>query len=165
MEFWFSVHDIALLAAEVESKGAEFYGRLTSVTEDKRVTDLCSFFAEQERQHESAFRSMAEGHDSTESRPYSVDIRKMLETSLGKLSDFLSDPSPRAGLVDVFEVLSLAEDLETTSIKVYTNMLQAYTETFSHIIGRLLEEEREHLRSIHKLQHEIRATNGAMDAD
>ena len=49
MYYWFSVHVIAELAADMEAKGIAFYRRLQEAASNTTISDMCAFFAGQEQ--------------------------------------------------------------------------------------------------------------------
>ena len=133
MEYWFSAHETAQLAATVEDKGAAFYRRLGSAPDNATVRNLCEFFAQQEEEHRQTFRSVADCfRNQTVEFCYSVDIHAMLRTSLRELEAHFAHPGDArldgAGVVDC---LGLARRIEETSIRVYRHMSQTYAGRFS----------------------------------
>ena len=157
MDYWFSVHDIPKLAAEMESKGAAFYKHLQGVAGDATISEMCAFFAEQEREHQAKFIAIAEAHRTSQSEHcYSVDICGMLNTSMRDLTQLLDGGPPASGMPStVSECLTLAARVEATAISVYTKMTERYTDSFAEVITEVLEEERKHLQMI---QHVCGAT-------
>ena len=51
MDYWFSINEIAKLAAQTEAEGAVFYEQLAKTAEDKTVSAICEFFGKQELEH------------------------------------------------------------------------------------------------------------------
>jgi len=159
MEYWFSVHEIASLAAEMESKGVAFYKRLQQVAGDAKIADMCAFFAEQEEEHRAKFRTIAEAHraSSGSQQCYSVDICGMLRTSMRDLERLLeSEPSGARNSTPVSDTLAIAAKVEATSISAYTEMKETYTGTFAGVLGAVLEEERKHLQMIQHVRERLR---------
>jgi rubrerythrin len=157
MDYWFSAHDIAKLAAEMESNGVVFYDRLQQVADDATVSDMCGFFAQQEREHRATFLAIAETSRKLESEQcYSVDICGMLKASMHELGRILSGaPSRTRKSALVSDSLAIAAQVEATSIKVYTEMLERHTHTFAGVLAKILEEEQKHLRMIQKVRKRL----------
>jgi rubrerythrin len=157
MDYWFSAHEIAKLAAEVELKGAAFYRHLQGLADDPTISDMCGFFAEQEIEHRAKFLAIAEAHlPSEREQCYSVDIRGMLTASMRDLTQLLdgeTSTAPRLAIVS--ECLSVAARVEATAIRVYAKMTEGYTVGFSEVLTDVLEEERKHLQMIQNVQRGI----------
>ena len=150
MEYWFSAHETAELAADVEEKGSAFYRRLAAEVEDATVRNMCEFLAGQEDEHRQAFRAIA-GHfrGQTVEFLYSVDIRAMLRASLTEILALFSNHGDR--LLDgggVVGCLNLAHRIEETSVAVYGHMRRTYTERFAAVLARIVAEEKKHLRMV-----------------
>jgi rubrerythrin len=154
MEYWFSAHEIAKLAAEMESRGVAFYKRLQQVAGDPTVSDMCAFFAEQEQEHRAKFLALAETSRMSESEQcYSVDVCGMLKASMHELGRLLSGAPSRAwSPALVSDSLAIAAQVEATSIKVYTRMLEVYSQPFAGELAKVLEEERKHLQTIQNVR-------------
>ena len=154
MDYWFSEHEIALLAADLESKGAAFYKQLQKIAGEAVIADMCAFFAGQEQEHQAKFLAIAEAHRTSEGKQcYSVDIGQMLRASMLDLTRLLDDkPSTAQRLTLVSDSLALAARVEATAISVYTKMTAEYTSRFSGVLMEVLEEERKHLKMIQQVQ-------------
>ena len=157
MDYWFSAHEVAQLAAEIESKGAVFYRHLQDVADDATIADMCAFFVAQEDEHHTKFLAIAEAYRTSECEQwYSVDIGEMLKASISDMAQFCDGENLAArSLATVSECLSLAARLEATAIRVYTQMGEKYTARFSGILSEVLEEEQKHLRMIQHVQKRI----------
>lgn len=150
IEYWFSAHETARLAADVEENGVAFYRRLAGEVPSDKVRDMCVLFAGQEAEHKEAFRAIAR-HFSGETveYAYSVDIRAMLRASLGEIVALFSNHAER--LLDgggVSGCLGLARRIEETSVAVYGHMRQTYSPRFSSVLTRILAEEEKHLQVV-----------------
>ena len=167
MDYWFSAHEIAKLAAEMESKGAAFYRHLQGVTVDPKISEMCAFFAEQEHEHEheATFLAIAEAHRASECRHcYSVDICDMLKASMLDLARLLdSEPSSARTMAFVSDGLALAARVEATAIRVYTKMVEGYTASFSGVLTAVLEEERKHLQIIQQVRERLQSPAALRD--
>jgi rubrerythrin len=157
MDYWFSAHEIAKLAAQMESSGVAFYKRLQQVAGDATVSDMCAFFAEQEQEHRAKFLAIAETSRTSESEQcYSADVCGMLKASMHELGRALSSaPSQARSPALVSDSLAIAAQVEATSIKVYTRMLEAYSQTFAGVHAKVLEEERKHLRMLQNVRKRL----------
>jgi rubrerythrin len=148
--YWFSAHETATLAAEVEEKGAAFYQRLSVEVSDVTVSNMCLFFAGQEEEHRKAFRSIADHfHGKVDEFAYTVDIRAMLRASMADLVALFADhPNRLTNGRGVVDCLNLARRIEATAVGVYTDMRRAYAERFSDVLLRIVEEEQAHLKMV-----------------
>lgn len=157
MEYWFSVHETAKLAADVEATGTRFYERLQQVSGHRTVSQMCAFLAEQEQKHRANFLSISEAHRlSDREHCYSVDIRLMLQTSMRTLTESLHEsgtdaPPPRS----VPECISLAARVEATSVRVYSAMREQFTDRFADVLTDVLTDEERHLGMVHEVQRRL----------
>ena len=157
MPYLFSACEIARLAAQVEAKGAGFYRCLQSVSQEPQVAEMCAFLAGQETQHETRFLRMAEAHAGSEQmHEYSVDIGRMMKSTVSWLEDFYAKHGPEHGTpADAEESLALAADLEEQSVETYSRMREVYISRFSPLIEKILQEEQQHLRTVAELRNSL----------
>jgi rubrerythrin len=158
VDYWFSVPEVAMLAAELESKGAAFYKQLQEIAGDATIADMCAFFAANEQEHQAKFLAIAEAHRTPEcERCYSVDIGGMLKASMLDVATFFDkDASAAQTPATVSECLALAARVEATAIAVYAKMAEQHTAQFSLVLSEVVEEEREHLRMIRHVQERLK---------
>jgi len=161
MDYWFSAHEVASLAADMESNGVAFYKHLQGVAGDSTISNMCAFFAAQEEEHQAKFLAMAEAFRlSVSEQCYSVDVRAMLNASMLDLARLLDEkPSPERSLILVSESLTIAAGVEATAINVFMKMKERYTAIFSSLLTGMLAEERKHLRMIQFVQERLRPTD------
>lgn len=157
MEYRFSAHETAELAAEVEEKGAAFYRRLAAEVHAGTIRDMCVFFAGQEENHRRTFRTIAEHFRKTSAEfLYSVDIRAMLRTSLEAIVRHFSHHGSRVlNGGGVMGCLNLSRLIEETSVAVYGHMRRTYTSWFSDVLAMIVAEEEEHLRMVRKVLNDF----------
>jgi rubrerythrin len=157
MEYWFSAHETAKLAAEMESKGAAFYTQLQRLTTDATVAEMCAVLAGQEREHRAKFLAIADFHRTSDSELcYAVDVRGMLGAAMRSLARLLEAATPAAALpASVAECLALAENVEVTSVSVYAHMLKVFTSRFAAILSDVLAEEQQHLRMVRNVRDRL----------
>jgi rubrerythrin len=157
MEYWCSAYETAKLAAEVEIAGAELYTRLAPVTGNIATSNMCLFFAKQEQLHQAHFLTISEAHRSSDTEHcHSVDISAMLKASMHSLTHLLDDAmSIKLLPTTVSECLTLVARIETTSIEVYTKMKEQFASEFSTVLGKVIDEEREHLRMVQDVRHRL----------
>ena len=160
MDYWFSAHQTANLAAEMESKGAAFYVYLQGVTDDATIADMCALLAEQEQEHRAKFLGISEFHRASDAEHcYSVDVCGMLQASMQALTEFLNENTAAAQKPPtVSECLSLAARLEATSVSVYSKMIEKYAAGFTTVLADGLGEERKHLQMIQHVQSRMALT-------
>ncbi len=154
MEYWCSVYEIAMLAAEVEAKGMAFYKYLQGIADDPAIAEVCAFFAAQEQVHQAKFLEIAEAHRLAQSEQfYVVDVRSMLKASVHELAQVFDKETLSAGrTVSVDECLAIAMRVEVTAVSVYMKMMEQQTSSFAGILADVLVEEREHIRMIQQAQ-------------
>ena len=164
MEYRFSEHEVAMLAAEVEAKGQTFYRNLQSRAGDRTMADLYGFLAGEEQRHEATFRAIAEAHaGADDGHLYAVDIRAMLKASIRQFDRFFDDEgvATRNG-IGVSAGLALAAECEARAVTTYQHMRRVYTSRFSGLLDDVIGEERKHLTMIENAQAQWRQTLGAV---
>ncbi len=109
-----------------------------------------SFLAQEEKIHARTFRGIAEKDEGlAEPREYSIDIRAKFTDSLSRMTRFIDELKDRALEADTLTgSLAIAEEIERTSIEVYSDMRKKHTETFARVLDLLIKEEKKHLRMI-----------------
>ena len=154
-----SPDEVIELVAEFEGKGAEFYRRLEALASDEGIASMCALFAGQEREHERRFRELAPAHRPGRGAQGSLaDVREMLRASLRELGRIFDVPlTGLRGPETLSECLAIAEKTETTSILLYTKMLETYAAPFADVLNDVLRQEVEHLRMLRKVRSTLQA--------
>jgi rubrerythrin len=158
MEYWISHHDVAVQAADLEAKCAQFYKRLGRATTDPVVRKLCGIFEEEERQHQSGFRMIASAHQGDkQTHCHPVDLLEMVKTTMQELDGTLERHLATPGVpLDLDAWLTLARFVESRSISLYSPMVEMLDERFSPQVVGLVVSEQHHLRKLRRVQRHRR---------
>ena len=157
MNYFLAADEIATMAADLELKGAALYDHIGAVVADDTVKRIVAWLAEQERQHEKDFRSIAEAHRTLDAtQEYSVDVRGMLGTAMRSLEEVLSGKRPiEKDLSTVGSCLQVAAHVEALSVSTYDAMRGTFGSRFTGVLARLVEEEQRHQDVILKVQRRL----------
>ncbi len=153
----FNFNEVLELAKDIEAKGKEFYQKHADRTDDQEAEQVFQRLASDEDDHYQRFE----------------EIQKQFQEKTGEKDEYLKDPevgSYLEALVEfsVFpadkhtgsinslqEVLDLAIRAEKDSILLYNEMKENNKGETRQVIEKLIEEEKNHLIDLLKLDAEL----------
>jgi len=151
--------EILQMAIELEKKGKTFYESIAENIKDKKTQDVFQFLADEEVRHEEIFKNMlAEIETKDEENPYDnrevvlyfrslVDKKIFPAEEYGKLlKDAVNNPAV---------AIKIAISLEKDSVLFYDELLPLTEEKNREVVGKIIQEERNHIYRILQLKDEL----------
>ena len=154
MPYKTTVHKVAELAVKAEEAGEGYYRHLAQVVSDKKVKELCGFFAAQEVEHREQFQKIADEakHDDAE-KTFSLDVVTMMHDGINNLKrGYQSGEKAGAGL-DLKGCLELALNAEEETIKLYQDIQSALEGRYNSVLFKIIHEEHNHADTIRSVMY------------
>jgi len=154
----FSKMEVIEMAKDIEKRGLNFYRSQADKTDNQEIRELFLRLAGDEKDHFQRFdnlgKSIKENSDYKEDHVYNEQV----STYLNALVEFAVFPGDE--LIDkefdsMEEVLKLAIQAEKDSILLYTEMLDNHSGDTIDIIKKLIDEEKQHLLDLVKLDAKL----------
>ena len=150
MSYDMTLHKIAQLAVGVEQAGEVYYHRLAQVVKEKKVKEICQFLAEQEAEHRTVFKKIAdEAKRDTSEKHFDVDVLSLMQASTESLkhTGFQSGYFPSAHL-DIKQCLEIALHVEEETVKLYQDIQGSLEGNYSALLFKIIREESGHAEMI-----------------
>jgi rubrerythrin len=151
----FNAHEIFEIAIEIEENGRIFYEKARDKIQDPEAKKIFTALALAEVEHKKRFASMKSELPSPRKEGGVWDPDHEMNSYLKMMADmhvFRSEEEVEEQLswvTDTIDALNLAIQFEKDSIIFFLDMQEASTgKEEQESIGRLIKEEREHLRKI-----------------
>jgi rubrerythrin len=164
MIYGFNANEVFKIAIEIEENGRRFYEKVQDVVEESGVNEIFARLALAEVEHKKRFISWKSQlpRSAKEETVWDPDneldqyLKMMADMHVFKTSGAVDDVL--AGVRTAQDALHLAIQFEKDSIVFFLTMQEATKEEEGRkLIGRLVEEEKEHLRT---LSRELRRLSG-----
>ncbi|SDL06158.1 Rubrerythrin [Halarsenatibacter silvermanii] len=154
----FSFNEVLEMAKDIEEKGENFYQNQAELTDNSEAEKLFLRLAADENDHYRRFQKLQEDFQQETGREDEYvtdsDVSAYLE-ALVEFSVFPADEEEKVEARDLEEVLGMAIQAEKDSILLYTEMKEDNTGTTAEALDKLIEEEKEHLVDLLRLDAEI----------
>lgn len=151
LKYNFAAAEIARLAMQVEERGRRFYDDLAARSGGADAALLFQQLASQEDRHRQVFAEIAGDIDrETTTEQYDIDLYEHMRKSFIDILEnkAFGQMKPADGTFDLPAALELAIHVEDLSVRIYERMQDSFVEKFHAPIGRIIQEEREHRRSL-----------------
>jgi rubrerythrin len=164
MIYGFNANEVFKIAIEIEENGRRFYEKVQDVVEESGVNEIFARLALAEVEHKRRFISLKSQlpRSAKEETVWDPDneldqyLKMMADMHVFKTSAAVDDVL--AGVRTAQDALHLAIQFEKDSIVFFLTMQEAAKEEEGRkLIGQLVEEEKEHLRT---LSRELRRLYG-----
>jgi len=150
----FSKMEVIEMAKDIEKRGLNFYRAQADKTDNKEIRELFLRLAGDEKDHFQKFEnigeSIKENSDNQEDHVYNEEVSTYLN-ALVEFAVFPGDELIDKDFDSMEEVLKLAIQAEKDSILLYTEMLDNHSGDTVKIIKKLIDEEKQHLLDLVKL--------------
>ena len=151
--------EVLRMAVEMEKNGKTFYDSVIRAVKDERTQGVFQFLSDEEVRHEKVFREMLEGVEPRRGEsPYDDTEMVLYFRSLIDRKIFPSEEegeSMKKDLDDPAVAIRIALSLEKDSILFYHELTRITEEKDRAVVGRIIEEERDHIHRILKLKEEL----------
>jgi len=155
-----SGEEIVEIAMQIELNGKHFYEETQKKASSKLVKDALSWLAEQEQEHYEAFKALLDQVKQYEvvesySGEYAAYLKAFASTHV-----FVKREDVEKAIEQVDsdeEIIKIAINFEKDSIIFFTEMREFVHEQEQHIVDKLRDQEREHLRRLLKMLAQARS--------
>ena len=150
----FSKMEVIEMAKDIEKRGLDFYRSQADKTDNQEVRELFLRLAGDEKDHFERFKNLGKAIKENSNEKEDHVYNEQVSTYLNALVEFAVFPGNE--LIDkefdsMEEVLKLAIQAEKDSILLYTEMVDNHTGDTVDIIKKLIDEEKQHLLDLVKL--------------
>ncbi len=150
----FNALEVMEMAKDIEKRGKRFYLKHAEATENRDLRELFKRLASDEQDHYEKFVALTEelkNGSEDEDYLYEEDVSAYFKY-LVEFSIFPDDDSEESieALNDVKKALKLAIQAEKDSILFYKEMCENNEGKTLDVVEKLIEQEKEHLRSLSK---------------
>lgn len=157
----FSAKEILEMALRIEENGVEFYTQAGNASKSKKLKELFTFLAEEEKKHIIVFgemdRSVKDDTKPDTLDPY-LDEASLYLKALANSRVFTNKNEGKrlAGIVrNEEEALQTAINMEKDSILFYYELHSAITNKDKAILESIIKEEKKHLGKLTALQKSL----------
>ncbi|MFC1848111.1 ferritin family protein [Chloroflexota bacterium] len=154
----FSGRELINIGIGIERNGAVFYDSLAESTEDSRVKAIYKDLAGQEREHIGIFENMLSSLSDYQPPETLTDEYEAYMKALVDSLIFTDDKVARdmaRGVASAVEAIQIALGAEKDSILFYTEMRELVRSSDRDAVGKLIAEEKSHLRQLTALKHSL----------
>lgn len=155
MGMFFTGKELLDVAVNIEKSGAAFYETMVDCAKAKKAKTAFKYLADQEKEHIKAYQNMLKGvADAPPPETYTEEY----DTYLKSLVDSAVFSSEAAACSMAEKASSDAEGIdfgiraEKDSILFYTELQDLVRRADAKIIGKIIEEERSHLKRLSDLK-------------
>ncbi len=154
----FNFNEVLEMAKDIEQKGREYYERQAEKTDDKKARELFQRLACDEEDHYNRFSEIQrQFQEKTGDKPDYISDKQVslyLE-ALVEFTVFPADEASQEKIENLEDVINMAIRAEKDSILLYNEMKEYNRGKTQDVIEKLIEEEKEHLVELLKLESEL----------
>lgn len=157
----FSAKEILEMALRIEENGVEFYTQAGNASKSKKLKELFTFLAEEEKKHIRVFgemdRSVKDDTKPDTLDPYLDEAPLYLEAlANSRVFTNKNEGKRLAGIVrNEGEALQIAINMEKDSILFYYELHSAINNKDKAILESIIKEEKKHLGKLTALQKNL----------
>jgi rubrerythrin len=155
MGMFFSGKELLDIAVNIEKSGAAFYETMVNCAKSKKAQTAFKYLADQEKQHIKAYQTMLKAVvDAPPPESYTEEYDEYLK-SLVKSAVFSSEGAActlAENTSSDAEGIDFGIRAEKDSILFYTEMQNLVRRSDAQVIGKIIEEERSHLKRLSELK-------------
>jgi len=156
----FSGSELINIAIGIEQRGIAFYDIMAKSTENAGVRDIFQYLTDMERTHIDIFEDMLGEPDKyhipeTYAEEYSTYLQALVDNAVFTDDAITSEMATRAS--NDIEALELAIGAEKDSILFYYGFKEILPQQAQSTVGKIINEEKSHLREISELKKKLAA--------
>ena len=160
MTITFSGSELINIAIGIEQRGIAFYDIMAKSTENAGVRDIFQYLTDMERTHIDIFEDMLGEPDKyhipeTYAEEYSAYLQALVDNAVFTDDAITSEMATRAS--SDIEALELAIGAEKDSILFYYGFKEILPQQAQSTVGKIINEEKSHLREISELKKKLAA--------
>jgi rubrerythrin len=160
MSVLFSGNEIVDIAVKIEENGRAFYLEAAGGAGDENLAAILRKLADDEVEHKATFEAFYKADEDYSLQPgYNEEVDAYIKAmaSAQVFAPGKSVAEIARGAKDVFEVLSLAMGAEKDSILYYMEMKEWMQPKDRDVIGKVIDEEKRHLKQLTDLYGDLRS--------
>ncbi len=163
MAVFFSGRELIDMAIGVERNGLAFYETLVQLTEKPDARVIYDYLAGEEKKHLVIFQEMGKGasHPSPlESYPgeHALYLKALVDSNVFTNKEDAINKARQAG--NEMDALNIGMGAEKDSILFYSEMQNMVKESDSALVGKVMGEEKSHLRQLNDLRQVLEQRKG-----
>jgi len=155
MGVFFSGKELVDIAIGIEKSGTAFYDSMIKCARDKKAQSAFKYLADQERKHINIYqRLLASVGDNPPAESYTEEYDQYLK-SLVSSALFANDASAcklAENTTSDAEGIDFGIRAEKDSILFYTEMQNLVRRADAKVIGKIIDEEKSHLKRLSELK-------------
>lgn len=153
-----TIKDVLKKAIEMEEAGKIFYEYAAGIIDNEDLRKIMSVLASEEVGHKHIFENMMHNVEninfSNEKNEYLQYLENYLTTK--SVFDRKKFESKKDDITNILEALDFAMDREQDSILYYMTLMTIVREEQSHLVQKIIEEERKHFIKLNKTKDLIK---------
>jgi len=149
----FTVTDICNIAIQIEKNGEETYLNASKTVDDPHISEALAWMAKEEAHHVQWFEKFKADITVSAEQQKIAEMGKSLLQDMIKGNGFLLEQSELEKAKSVADVISRSIELEQDTILFYEFLsgILEKEETINQL-GKIIEEERNHIKQLELLQ-------------
>jgi rubrerythrin len=153
-----TIKDVLKKAIEMEEAGKIFYEYAAAVTDNEDFRKIMSVLATEEVGHKHIFENMMHNVENINFSDEKNEYLQYLENYLTTKSVFdrKKFESQKYDIKNILDILDFAMDREQDSILYYMTLMTIVREEQSHLVQKIIEEERKHFIKLNKTKNLIK---------
>jgi rubrerythrin len=157
MAYFAEASEVARMAMNIEDAGNQFYLKLAATSSDEEAKSLFVYLAKQEEQHKIIFGTILQQTAKEQGQQeYVIDVLGLMKIMLDDIQNFVFNAEKAdGGGLDLFAAVKLAIHGETESIRVYREIRRVYTNTFTQVLSKIIDEEQKHYKILSDFQSKL----------
>jgi rubrerythrin len=160
MSISFSGSELINIAIGIEGRGIVFYDVMAKSTQNEAAREVFNYLADMEREHIQIFKAMLGEADkyqfqTEDNEQYSAYLKALVDSAV--FSDDLVTSEMAAQAESDTAALELAIRAEKDSILFYYEMKEVMPQRAQATVGRIIAEEKSHLRQLSELKRKLAA--------
>jgi rubrerythrin len=155
MGMFFSGRELLDVAVNIEKSGAAFYETMVGCAKSKKAQTAFKYLADQEKQHIKAYQGMLKGiaeapPPETYTEEYDAYLKSLVNSGVFSSEGAACTMAEKAA--SDAEGIDFGIRAEKDSILFYTELQDLVRRADSKVIGKIIEEERSHLKRLTDLK-------------
>lgn len=153
----FNAVEVIEMAKDIEKRGRDFYKNQAENTQDEDIKDLFTKLAEDEQDHYNRFEELGKVIKKATKEELKYVYDPEVSAYLEAIVEFTIFPADEGvEISDIVDAIQIAIYAEKDSILFYHEMLEHNDEGQTAVVlKKLIEEEKQHLLDLVKLDAEI----------
>jgi rubrerythrin len=157
MKYFFSPHQIAEMAMQVEEVGIGFYKKAAELATDEKVKKIFLFLSDAEIDHKNTFKTIMEAEQKNDSTDeYAIDVASNIRHLIEKFEKAAFDlKSAEASSLTVAKCLDVGIHVESGLIAAYSELHETFIDKFHDVLEKIVSQEKAHLEMLQNVKKQL----------